>query len=127
MIPKNSTPRTIATKVVVMPIMPVAIPSIITIPSFPINPKDVIKMPIPGRKLVNGRGINIDIENIKIKIPIILSKMPVLRNISLGFSSFSALQKYTDDFSIILASTVLAIVFFDITRGSFGDFNPAII
>jgi hypothetical protein len=125
--PRNSTPRTLATKVVMMPNIPVANPRRIIIPSFPISPNEVINMPIPGKKLVSGRGIKIDKENIRVKKPMILSKIPVLKNINLGLSNFSILLKYTEDFSTILANITLSMVLLDIILGNFGAVRPSII
>ena len=125
--PIISTPSTIVTNVVVIPIMPVAIPRTIIIPSLPIRPNEVIRIPIPGRKFVKGKGIKMETENSKIKNPKILSHMPVLRNKNLGFRNFSILLKEDEDFSMIVANIFLSMVLFDMNLGNIGALNPHII
>jgi len=92
-IPKNSTPRKTAVSIIAIPVRPMSKPKMMIAPSFPIRPKEVTKIPTPGMKLLSGSGNRTDVANIKIKNPTILSKIPLLRNVSLGLRTFSALAK----------------------------------
>lgn len=97
----NSTPRKMVVRVARMPKSPIRVPVIIMAPSLPIRPKDIINIPMPGKKLVRGSGIRIERAKVKIKKPIILSKIPLLRKVNLGFDSLSILLNIIADFSII--------------------------
>ena len=61
----NSTPNNITIKEIITPIIPTINPQIITKPSFPSNPNEIIKIPSPGIKLEKGIGIITKQENIR--------------------------------------------------------------
>lgn len=87
----NSTPKNITAIEIIVPITPTIKPQIITKPSFPSNPNEIINIPSPGIKLEKGIGIITNNENIKIKNPTILSKNCEVINKSLGRNIFSIL------------------------------------
>lgn len=72
-----------------IPKSPMMIPMMIITPSLPIKPKEVIKIPIPGTKLVKGRGSKIEMAKIKMKKPMILSKIPLVKKVKRGFINLS--------------------------------------
>ena len=125
MIPKtiflpNSNTATVNTT----PHRPISIPSRIVIPSLLSKPRDIIKIPIPGKKFVRGRGIAIEIENINEKKPITCDPRWELNGKSLAFSNFSIFFRIGEDFWIIVASVVLFIDFLVNHFGSHGESKP---
>lgn len=66
-------PKITINVVIDMPKIPMTRPKISNSPSLLSNPRDIIKIEIPGKRLVNGKGTNIDRAKIKDKKPIILS------------------------------------------------------
>ncbi len=68
-----STPSKTAVIEIAIPIIPTNIPTIITNPSFPSRPKEIIKTPRPGIKFESGKGNKTKKEKSSVKIPIIRS------------------------------------------------------
>ena len=58
--------------VIPIPMVPIIMPINMVSPSLLKRPRDMISIPHPGGKLVNGRGSAIDRAKTKEKIPIIL-------------------------------------------------------
>ena len=56
-----------------IPAIPVIIPIIVISPSFPSIPNDISRIPNAGRKLVNGKGNAMQIENARVQTPIALA------------------------------------------------------
>ena len=84
-----SAPNHITSAATTMPIIPISMPRIMTIPSRLSNPREMTKMPIPGIKLVIGSGMAMVMAKINQKKPMIFSPHSLLANDNLGFRNFS--------------------------------------
>ena len=110
-----------------IPKKPTKMPKIITNPSLPSNPKEIIKIPNPGIKFDKGMGIITNPAKIKINAPIILSAtFPIINN-SLGRRIFSILVICGEALLTIVARIDLLIVVFENLFGNFGAGRPIII
>ena len=73
------------------PLVPTAIPNSTIKPSFPSNPKEMIKIPSPGMKLESGIGKRMKKEKMNAKMPIILSAIGEIMKSRRGLRIFSTL------------------------------------
>ena len=60
------------------PIVPMIMPMSMVMPSLLSNPRDIMRMPQPGGKLVSGMGSDIDNAKTNAKMPMIRSQVCTL-------------------------------------------------
>jgi hypothetical protein len=100
------------------------IPAIITKPSFPIKPKEIINTPSPGMKLERGIGIKTKLEKISAKNPTIFCACGVIIKERRGRMTRSALRIHGADFCTNIARTDLFTDKLENFFGNFGAENP---